>query len=478
MISYREKEMIMVMKYLADHMNEFAQSILTANENMINEERINSKLELLPNVSSYDDIVKLARDNGYDTTLRINDLLSVEELEQLDKEYKMIEEDFQKYTGLNKTDVVFIIVAVVLQMVRQVFQPKINFEALKGKEERNSHDKTADEAKENDYDNEKADKYKDEADKDKSKGARYYYAKLSDVADIAHVPYDVINGSKRFGLGLNGTNHRSKTLGHDPWLGYIFGTCNILTNTMSMGKDNAFRTLHIGNDESGRSAVIAEADAIKMFEYSIRRYHESKKTVGLAVIKQAYHIKSDEYSKEGLPLPFLQLLFDSDIITELCESGIDYSKINFLGSVGAQTVLSELISYIISVAHRIAIICDENKKMGKEKLITKEEFLESLKKNKTLNEVRTRKVIVLSESIASIANAIVVGAVEVGATYFENAELAKNAIKYLDLGGYLSTIIHLFSDIRFINKIKKEFIAKAVENNYKEKYESLGIQLS
>ena len=116
--------------------------------------------------------------------------------------------------------------------------------------------------------------------------------------------------------------------------------------------------------------------------------------------------------------------------------------------------------------------------MGKEKLITKEEFLESLKKNKTLNEVRTRKVIVLSESIASIANAIVVGAVEVGATYFENAELAKNAIKYLDLGGYLSTIIHLFSDIRFINKIKKEFIAKAVENNYKEKYESLGIQLS
>lgn len=475
MISYREKEMMMAMKYLANHTNEFAQAVLSANNSMINEESVDLELSKLPNVSSYDDIVKLARENGYEPIFRIEDLLSPEELEQLDKEYKAIKEDFRKQTGLNKTDAVFIITAVILQMIRQVFQPKVNFDAFKSMDDRDSHDKTAEDAKDNDYDSEKADKYKEDAKKDKTKGSRYYYARLDEVADIAHVPYDVINGSKKFGLKLNGKNHRAKTLGHDPWLGYIFGTCNILTNTMSLGKDNEFRTVHIGKDKKGSPAVIAEADAIKMLEYSINRFRESKKTVGLAVIKQAYHIKSDEYSKEGLSLPFLQLFLDSDVIKELCESGIDYAKLQFLGTVGVQTILSEFISYIISVAHRITIICDDNKKLGKDKIITKEEVIQSLTKKKTLNEVRTRKVIVISESIASIANAIVIAGIEVRATYTENVELSGKAIKYLDIGGYLSTVIHLFSDIRFITKIKKEFIAQAVEKNYKEKLNSLGI---
>lgn len=473
MISYREKEMMMAMKFLADHTNEFAQNILTANDSMINGEPIDVDLNKLPEVSSFNDIINLARDNGYEPIFRIEDLLTQEELEQLDKEYKEIEAEFKKQTGLNKTDAVFIIIAVLLQMIRQVFQPKVNFDAFKSKDERASHDKTAEDAKDNDYDSDKAGEYEEDAKKDKSKGSRYYYARLDEVADIAHVPYDVINGSKKFGLKLNGKNHRAKTLGHDPWLGYIFGTCNILTNTMSLGKDNLFRTVHIGKDEKGLPAVIAEANAIKMVEYSLKRYNESKKTVGLAVIKQAYHIKSDEYSKEGLPLPFLQLLFDSDIISELCESGIDYSKLQFLGTVGTQTILSELISYIISVAHRITIVCEDNKKSGKDKVITKEELIKSLTKKKTLNEVRTRKIIVISESIASIANAIVIAAIEVGAAYTENVELAEEAIKYLDIGGYLSTVIHLFSDIRFITKIKKEFIAQAVEKNYREKLDSL-----
>ncbi len=473
MISYREKEMMMAMKYLADHTNEFAQSVVLANESMLKGEGIEATIKTLPEISSYEDIINLVRENGYEPTFRIDDLLSSEELEQLDKEYKVIEEEFRKQTGLNKTDAFFIVIAVVLQMVRQVLQPKVDFDALKSKETRDSHDKTADDAKENYYDKDKADRYKHEAKNDDSKGSRYYYAKLAQVADIAHVPYDVVNGSKKFGIKLSGTNHRVKTLGHDPWLGYLFGTCNILTNTMSLGKDNAFRTLHIGKDEKGSPAVVAEANAVKMVEYSLKRFMESKATVGLAVVKQAYHIKSDEYSKEGLPLPFLQLLLDSDVIKALCESGIDFAKLEFLKTIGVQTILSELISYVISVAHRVTIVCEDNKKKGAEKLVTKEELINSLKKQQTLNEVRTRKVIVISESIASAANAIVVGAMEVGAACTSNSELSEEAIKYLDLGGYLSTIIHLFTDIRFITKIKKTFIAQAVENNYKEKLDAI-----
>ncbi len=358
-------------------------------------------------------------------------------------------------------------------MVRQVFQPKVNFDAFKSKEDRAGHDDTAKEAKESGYDKEKASEKRNEAENDNTTGSRYYHASVPEIANIANVPYDVVNGTKRFGVKLSGTNHRVKTLGHDPWLGYLFGTCNILTNTMSLGKDNAFRTLHIGKDENGRPAPVAEANAVKMLEHSITRYKESKATVGLAVIKQAYHIKSDEYSKEGLGLPFLQLILDSDVIKKLCESGIDYSKLEFAGTVGAQLALAETISYIIAVAHRVTIICEDNKNQGKDTLISKEELIQSLTKQQSLHEVRTRKVILVSESIATIANAAVIAGVEIGAAYSGNAELSEKALKYIDIGGYLSTVIHLFSDIRFISKIKKEFIAQAVENNFKEKLDAL-----
>lgn len=68
-----------------------------------------------------------------------------------------------------------------------------------------------------------------------------------------------------------------------------------------------------------------------------------------------------------------------------------------------------------------------------------------------------------------MVNTIVIGSIELFAVYTENEKLAKDAIKKLDIGGYISTIFHLFNDIRFITKIKKDFIAKAIEENYQDK---------
>lgn len=79
----------------------------------------------------------------------------------------------------------------------------------------------------------------------------------------------------------------------------------------------------------------------------------------------------------------------------------------------------------------------------------------------------------ISECIASSVNAIIIGGIEIGAAQTGNEALAKDAIKKLDIGGYISTVIHLFSDIRFITKIKKDFIAKAIEENYQEKLSNI-----
>lgn len=80
---------------------------------------------------------------------------------------------------------------------------------------------------------------------------------------------------------------------------------------------------------------------------------------------------------------------------------------------------------------------------------------------KCLHEVRTRKVIIISESIASLVNA--------GIALITVKRGAGDLVKKVDIGGYISAIFHLFNDIRFITKIKKDFIAKAIEENYQDK---------
>ena len=63
---------------------------------------------------------------------------------------------------------------------------------------------------------------------------------------------------------------------------------------------------------------------------------------------------------------------------------------------------------------------------------------------KDMYEVRTRKILLISNTIATSSSII-------------NATITQNP-KKMDLGSLLLTITHLFADIRFINKIKQEFI--------------------
>ena len=64
-------------------------------------------------------------------------------------------------------------------------------------------------------------------------------------------------------------------------------------------------------------------------------------------------------------------------------------------------------------------------------------------------EVRTRKILLISNSIASTSSII----------YSVVTQNPKN----LDIGGLLVTITRLFSDVRFMAKIKKEFVESEID---------------
>ena len=95
--------------------------------------------------------------------------------------------------------------------------------------------------------------------------------------------------------------------------------------------------------------------------------------------------------------------------------------------VGASFIISKLFDIIISLTHGLFRKKDENR---------------------DLYEVRTRKILLISNSIASTSTLI-------------NTAITKNP-KNLDIGSLLNTITHLFSDVRFIARIKQEYIENEI----------------
>lgn len=112
---------------------------------------------------------------------------------------------------------------------------------------------------------------------------------------------------------------------------------------------------------------------------------------------------------------------------KLCSYGIDTA------SVGTEIGLSIAINTLISMVHRLS-------------------YDESVDDPK-LYEVRTRKIILYSNTIASVSNVIA-------------AAITKNP-KILDVGGLLVTITRLFTDIRFITRVKQEFVESQLDLHFK-----------
>ena len=76
-------------------------------------------------------------------------------------------------------------------------------------------------------------------------------------------------------------------------------------------------------------------------------------------------------------------------------------------------------------------------------------------------EVRTRKILLYSNAISTSINLAYVGV----NAYTGNVG---EALKKLDLGGLLVTLWRLFSDIRFITKVKQQFINEELDKVTKD----------
>lgn len=346
---------------------------------------------------------------------------------------KNIEEEFESQTKLTKKDISFLFFATALQCVRQYF--------LTDFKDRGGHQET----EQGVLGKNKYDLHNLQARADAGLEIRhhkYYKPSLEEI--ILHpVPFDTTKGGSQFGdsnpfFGVGSLGHRVSTLGHDPILGWIFGTANIVTSTLTGWNMQSFHVLS-KTGAGGGDFLKAKASTAKVLSYTYdalaNQGFEGKKKVGSALIKEGIHLASDVHSKKSLPIPVIST-FDPKLASSLADYGLDMSNIL---TVGKQATLAIAINTLVAMIHGMT-------------------FNEDRDGSKKLYEVRTRKVITYSNVIASASNVITVA---IGATIgcsSNNQDLIKKSLQKLDIGGLLVTLFRLISDAKFIRKVKEEFV--------------------
>ncbi|MCD2347168.1 hypothetical protein [Clostridium guangxiense] len=321
---------------------------------------------------------------------------------------------FKQATKLNDIDIAFLFFAVSLQCVRQY--------CLTLFKKKTSHVESAKDA----YNKETKifDKW---FKKNMDDTHRIYYATLNEIISNG-VPYDALFGSNDFNLGLNGNSHRFRTLGHDPILGWIFGTSNIMTSTLT---DWKFFTYHVEKvpkiNKILMPKIVQNADTSLMLSKVIERSQSEPEAFAASVIKQALHYESDEFSKVGLPIPMLSAI-SPDVTQNLAKYGIDFAN-SF--NIGKQAMFANLINILIAEIHGLF-------------------FNQSGYSSWNLYQVKTRKIISYSNIIASASNVAY-------------ATITHDLSK-LDIGGFLVALHRVITDKKFIESVKEEFLEKEFYN--------------
>lgn len=339
---------------------------------------------------------------------------------------KDLDKQFEQATKLNGIDITFLFFATALQCVRQYIIGTIT---------QRTDDKTA------------AKNTKGDLKEHSDRKHQLYNPRLEEIVTNP-VPYDTNFGSKAMGAGVGGGfTHRAKTLGHDPILGWIFGTMNIATSTMTVS--TGLQSYHITTGQTirgdNRDLIAMNADTFKVFSYSqdklLNQAENGKIIMGASLIKEAIHLKSDIYSTASLPLPFVSSI-SVDLARDLANYGIDMGNII---KVGAQASFAVLINILIAMIH--GLYYDKN------------EY-----NSWNMYSVKTRRILSYSNTIASVSNVIAVAvAAGIGAAT-DNAAMTKKSLNYLDVGGIMVTVYRLVNDSNFIKQVKQEFLTQEFYN--------------
>lgn len=331
-----------------------------------------------------------------------------------------LEKQFAQKTSLDFTDFKFLFTCIALQCIRiYVINEFTKIEyANKGEKEKALK--------------KLQDKIFEYFNGDSSECNKPYYASMSHIITTSGVPYDATNFEDvNLGIFQGSKNHRFATFAHDPILGLIIGTANILTNTITCRMPGPLPfpiSCHVVyNDKGGSPKISSLASTIQTLYAAADRVSDDKSAVVAALIKQIIHIGTDVYTPYGIQLPGANLVLnaiDAQNLTQIISTG-DMIKFN------ASYKMFNLINIIIATLHTLT--CKSKKNMAIQ-----------------LHAVKTQKMLLYSNLIATGSN-VIYNAIRM---YLGDASAAKK----IDFAGLFGIITMLFNNQEFIRQIKEEFV--------------------
>lgn len=315
-----------------------------------------------------------------------------------------IDRDFQQKTKLTSSDIILLFLCTALQCARQYLLPN---EMFRLQDIKNTNGKLI-----------MSSSKRGDALMKTAYGATVGQVAPRSWEDVLFqsVPYDATRrkgGYLTESTGLSGTTHRYRTLGHDPVLGWIFGTANIMTSALTKYD---FETYYIKNMVILNHYRLGVAG---MLNDAGNYAQQNPPLLGAAVARQAIHFGSDMFTKQGLPVPIIMTV-DNDLAKDMLTKW----QINswcVVQDIGLSALINQLIFFI----HRLF-------------------YNESKDGSLSMYEVRTRKILSYSNALATGSNVIVVAFTK---------DLSK-----LDIGGMLVTLYRLVSDYKFIHEVKRDFL--------------------
>lgn len=396
-----------------------------------------------------------------------------------------LDSEFESVTRLNSTDVKFLMLATALQCTRIFLLNKIT--SIEKAGNKNKLENKLHEIQEDIFSMEIGGEKIFDANEDDQ--GKHYFAPLYQIVNGRSVPFDTQEYSKEYrpkslskkekdalSLFKGDKNHRYATFGHDLVLGLIFGTGNILTNTISVRRTTLdlsngtlklpiIQTNHVEYLDGLRHPVISNTGSTTiMLVASASRLKNDKKSVIAATIKEVIHLGTDMFTPCGIYLPGMNLMMSKENIAL-------FSKYISAGDVvksGISGMLSELINTIISVVH----------------MLTFDQHTADRATIET-HSVKTRKIIDYANIIAMGSNVVKTAlklysanvskigseAIITGKGILDAAD--PSSLHEIDLGGIISLNKRLVEDEIFIREIKKEFVF----NNFYKMIEGQGLDL-
>ena len=366
----------------------------------------------------------------------------LENFNNLDEIIKDIDKEFAEKTGiLNKKDQTFLWTAVALQTTRIYLLDKLTKIEKAGKGEKEKYLKELQEKifKNNFF------QEKNNINNLSSK----YYASLEQIITTLGVPYDATRFYQDKKLRLfKGANHRFATLGHDPILGYVFGTSNILTNTITCVEKTfkitdkiyfgSLSTNHVNYNELFKNPIISDTNSstIEMFQAVLARFKNDKKSIVASIIKQTIHIATDLYTPKGIQFPMANLVLSKKNVENITK----YISTGDIVKTWASVKMASFINFLIATIH--SLLYDKN-----------------IDNSRDIYSVRTSKIVYISNSIATSSNIILT----IFKAYTQNNILP---LKELDIGGIFVAISSIFKNKKLQERIRREYLEEKLYEKF------------